>query len=150
MAIRIAAIKSASLSDDKTEVIVATSGKYTGDLELRFACECLDDLIDCLTRARRALQPAAPVGSVPGRSAAPSTAKAGNGNPDEVRFELPKNFTITTDTSGRGLVLFILNHRLEGQVGYAMPPDAAKQVAGGLTNSADALLALSRAATPSK
>jgi hypothetical protein len=48
------------------------------------------------------------------------------------------------------LVLFILNHRLEGQVGYAMPPDAAKQVAGGLTNSADALLALSRAATPSK
>jgi hypothetical protein len=49
---------------------------------------------------------------------------------------------VTADTSGRGLVLLILNHRLENQEGYALSPDAAKQVAGGLTKSADAVLAL--------
>jgi len=43
------------------------------------------------------------------------------------------------------LVLFISNHRLEGQVGYALSPDAAKQVACGLTKSADELLAMNRA-----
>jgi carbohydrate-binding DOMON domain-containing protein len=63
-------------------------------------------------------------------------------NPDEVRFEIPKNFTVTADTSGRGLVLMIINHRLENQNGYAFSPDAAKQVAGGLIKSADAALAL--------
>src|SRR6267154_753246 len=68
--------------------------------------------------------------------------------PDEVRFEIPKNFTVTADTSGRGLVLFILNHRLENQRGYALSPDAAKQVAGGLVKSADASLALKQSATP--
>jgi hypothetical protein len=57
---------------------------------------------------------------------------------------VPKNFTVTADTSGRGLVLFIINHRLESQAGYALAPDAAKQVAGGLTKSADALLGQNR------
>jgi hypothetical protein len=55
---------------------------------------------------------------------------------------------VTADTSGRGLVLLILNHRLENQEGYALSPDAAKHVAGGLTKSADALLALKPPATP--
>ncbi|MEH2568854.1 hypothetical protein [Bradyrhizobium sp. AZCC 2289] len=146
MAIRIAAVKAASLSDDKKEVIVATSGKYTGDLELRFACECLDDLVDALTRARSVQQPAPSADTAPGRSSTLATDGGGSRNPDEVRFELPKNFTITADTSGRGLVLFILNHRLEGQAGYALSPDAAKQVAGGLTKSADALLSSKKVA----
>lgn len=75
MAIRIAAVKTASLSDDKKEVIVATSGKYTGDLELRFAHECLDDLIDSLIRARNVMQPAAPIGSATRQAAAPVTEK---------------------------------------------------------------------------
>jgi hypothetical protein len=67
--------------------------------------------------------------------------KSGVGaNPDKISFKIPKNFTVTADTSGRRLVL--LNHRLENQEGYALSPDAAKQVAGGLTNSADAVLAL--------
>ena len=56
---------------------------------------------------------------------------------------------MTADTSGRGLVLLILNHRLENQEGYALTPDAAKQVAGGLTKSADALLASRVPATSS-
>ena len=71
-------------------------------------------------------------------------------NPDEVRFEIPKNFTVTADTSGRGLVLMIVNHRLENQNGYAFSPDAAKQVAGGLIKSADAALALKSSATEIK
>lgn len=150
MAIRIGGVKSSHLSDDRKEVVVAATGKYTGDLELRFARECLDDLIGALTRAREAAQPTSAAATVP-TVAAPAVPKPngahGNSNPDEVRFEIPKNLTITADTSGRGLVLFILNHRLDRQAGYAFSPDAAKQLAGGLIKSSDALLSLEQAAT---
>ena len=128
------------------EVIVGGTGKYIGDIELRFARECLDNLIDALMRAKSAFEPSA--NSVVARSATGvSTPKRVAGtNPDEVRF--PKNFTVTADRSGRGLVLLILNHRLENQEGYALSPDAAKHVAGGLTKSADAVLALKPPAMP--
>jgi hypothetical protein len=159
MAIRIAEVKSSSLADDKKEVIVGGYGKYIGDVELRFARECLDDLIEALFRAKGALEPSANSASVPSATAVPAPERNGgapaperNGgpsaNPDQIRFEIPKNFTITADTSGRGLVLLILNHRLEKQEGYALSPDAAKQVAGGLTKSADAVLALKPPAPP--
>ena len=150
MAIRINEVKSSSLSDDKREVIVGGSGKYIGDVELRFARECLDGLIDALVRAKSALEPSANPGLVPSVSAAAPPKRIGGAgaNPDEVRFEIPKNFTVTADTSGRGLVLLILNHRLDNQEGYALSPDAARHVAGGLTKSADALLALKPPATP--
>jgi hypothetical protein len=146
MAIRISEVKSSRLSDDKKELIVSSSGKYTGALELRFASECLDDLIDALTLAKNELQPSAGSAAVPRSPIVPSSRSSG-GNPDQVRFEVPKNFTVTADTSGRGLVLFIVNHRLENQAGYALAPDAAKQVAGGLTKSADALLSPKQAVT---
>jgi hypothetical protein len=146
MAIRISEVKSSRLSDDKKELIVFSSGKYTGALELRFASDCLDDLIDALTQAKNELQPSAGSAAVPGSPIVPSSRSSG-GNPDQVRFEVPKNFTVTADTSGRGLVLFIINHRLENQAGYALAPDAAKQVAGGLTKSADALLSPKQAVT---
>jgi hypothetical protein len=151
MAIRIAEVKSSSLSDDKKEVIVGGSGKYIGDVELRFARECLDNLIDALVRAKGALEPSASSASVPGATAAAPVPQRNGGagvNPDQIRFEIPKNFAVTADTSGRGLVLLILNHRLQNQEGYALSPDAAKQVAGGLTRSADAVLALKPPAPP--
>ena len=148
MAIRISEVKSSRLSDDDKEVIVYSTGKYTGDLELRFARECLDQLLQMLSQAKQALEPS--VKSTADQSAranadlvdAPTTHK------DEVRFEIPKNFTVTADTSGRGLVLMIINHRLESQTGYAFSPDAASQVAGGLIKSAEASLALKQSATP--
>jgi hypothetical protein len=162
MAIRISEVRSSRLSDDHKEVIVASMGKYTGDLELRFARECLDQLIQLLGQAREAFEPSTKPAPVPGVSASaasvtvPPVAQpkvdpipAPKTNPDEVRFEIPKNFTVTADTSGRGLVLMIINHRLENQNGYAFSPDAAKQVAGGLIKSADAVLAL-KSATPMK
>ena len=151
MAIRITEVKSSSLSDDQKEILLAITSKYTGDLELRFARGCLDDAIDALNRARDLLQPKASPAVQPSVAAAGVPKESGGqsgGNPDEVRFEMPKNFTITADTSGRGLVLFIFNHRLAGQTGYALSPDAAKQMAGGLTKSADALLARKQSATP--
>jgi hypothetical protein len=154
MAIRVSEVKSSRLSDDKKEVIVAGTGKYTGDLELRFARECLDQLLQLLTQAKAELEPSVksgPVSDVPLPPAAVSNASsdvAPATNPDEVRFEIPKNFTVTADTTGRGLVLFILNHRLENQRGYALSPDAAKQVAGGLVKSAEASLAIKQSATP--
>jgi len=138
MAIRISKVNSSALSADKKELVVSSTGKYTGALELRFEVDCLDDLMSALTQAKGSLQtsaaPAAATAPPPPGNAAVSR------NPDEIRFEVPKNFTVTADTSGRGLVLFIVNHRLENQAGYALTPDAAKQVAGGLTKSADAIL----------
>jgi len=161
MAIRISEVKSSRLSDDGKEIIVDSIGKYTGDLELRIARECLDLLLRMLTQAKDTLEASAESVSVSGESAAapdvvpPPDAPLNKNatvvpktNPDEVRFEIPKNFTVTADTSGRGLVLMIINHRLENQNGYAFSPDAAKQVAGGLIKSADASLALKQSATP--
>lgn len=149
MAIRIAEVKSSRISDDKKEVIVGGSGKYIGDVELRFARECLDDLIEALVREKGALEPSVNPGPASSAAAVPAPKRKSDpdGNPHEIRFEIPKNFTVTADTSGRGLVLLILNHRLENQEGYALSPDAARQVAGGLTKSADALLALKPPAT---
>ena len=152
MAIRISTVKASHLSDDKKEVIVASTGKYTGELELRFASECVNDLLRALVKARGLLHPetagtTAPVaaaGALP-KTNDPQVSK----NPDEVRFEIPRNFTVTADTSGRGLVLLIVNHRLERQAGYALSPDAAKQVGGGLVKSAEALLSLPAAASKS-
>ncbi|MET3843467.1 hypothetical protein [Bradyrhizobium sp. OAE829] len=142
MAIRIGEVKSSSLSDDKKEVIVGGSGKYIGDVELKIARECLDDFIDALVSARGTLEPTLAV-AVPsaGSAVVPKRNARSEGNPNEVRFEIPKTFAVTADTEGRGLVLLILNHRLENQEGYALSPDAARQVAAGLTKSADALLA---------
>jgi hypothetical protein len=150
MAIRIGEVKSSSLSDDRKEVIIGGSGKYIGDVELRFARECLDDLIDALVRAKGALGPSADSALAPSVTAVPTPKRNGGAgaNPNEIRFEIPKNFTVTADTTGRGLVLLILNHRLENQEGFALSPDAAKQVAGGLTKSADAVLALKSPPTP--
>jgi hypothetical protein len=162
MAIRVSEVRSSRLSDDNKEVIVASTGKYTGDLELRFARECLDQLIQLLEQAREALEPstkpapaagvsdpAASLAVVPVEQPNEGPIPAPKTNPDEVRFEVPKNFTVTADTSGRGLVLMIVNHRLENQNGYAFSPAAARQVAGGLIKSADAVPAMkSPAASP--
>lgn len=153
MAIRISEVKSSRLSEDGKEVIVDSTGKYTGDLELRFARECLGQLIQMLTQHGNALEPSVKLPAAPGAVQLPvalpskDPVEAPRTNPDEVRFEIPKNFTVTADTSGRGLVLMIVNHRLENQNGYAFSPDAARQVAGGLIKSADASLALKQSAT---
>ncbi len=148
MAIRIAEVKSARLSDDKREFIVDGSGKFIGDIELKFARECLDPLIDALNFAKSSFGPSATVIPLNVPPAPVPKQNGGADNPDQVRFEIPKNFTITADTSGRGLVLLILNHRMENQSGYALSPDAAKQVAGGLSKSADAVLAQKPSAKP--
>ncbi|MGH6754264.1 MAG: hypothetical protein ACREDP_19075, partial [Bradyrhizobium sp.] len=65
MAIRISEVSSSRLSDDKKEIIVASTGKYTGDLELRFARECVDQLIHLLGQAREAFEPSAKSASGP-------------------------------------------------------------------------------------
>ncbi len=143
MAIRISAVKSAHLSEDKKEVIVATTSKYTGDLELRFASECVENLINAFINARRAMQPASSEGATPvAATTAPSSASGPEANniPHQVSFEMPRNFAITAD-GGRRLVLFIVNHKLDRQAGYAFSADAAKQLAVGLVKSAEALLA---------
>ena len=148
MAIRISEVKSSRLSDDKKEIIIGGGGKYIGDVELRFARECLDNLIDALVRAKGGIEPSVDSGLVRDITAVTTPRRSGGANPDEIRIEVPKNFTVTADTSGRGLVLLILNHRLENQAGYALSPDAAKQVAGGLMKSADAVLSLKPPTTP--
>lgn len=160
MAIRVSEVKSSKLSDDGKEIIVASLGKYTGELELRFARECLDPLLQLLMQARATLdpsverpvaatieRPAAASAPLPVAEAAAAPIDARSSNPEEVRFEIPKNMTVTADSSGRGLVLVIMNHRLASQTGYALAPDAAKQVAGALIKSADALQALKQSAT---
>jgi hypothetical protein len=140
MAIRISEVKSSSLSDDKREVIIGGSG---GDVELRLARECLDDLMDALVRAKGTLEPSANSASVPSATAAPTAERNGDAgaNPDQIRFEIPKNFMVTAEQRpGAGPAHSQSSPREPG--GLALSPDAAKQVAAGLTKSADAVLAL--------
>src|SRR5258708_27979715 len=96
MGIRIGEVKSWSLSDDKKEVIVGGSGKYIGDVELRFARECLDDLIDALLGAKSALGLPASSGSAAKVAATPEPKRNGGAgaDPNQIRFEIPKNFTV--------------------------------------------------------
>jgi hypothetical protein len=149
MPISIAQVKASRLSDDKKEVVIAGKGKYVGELELFVAKECLDDFIQALLRAKTALglpvdPPHASVapGLNGGSHGAPKAApSAPTPNPNEITAELPKNCMVIADPKGRGLVMLVFNHRLDNQRGYALPPDAAKQVAGRLTTSADTVLA---------
>ena len=48
----------------KKEIIIGGYGKHIGDVELRFALECLDDLMEPLVRAKSALGPSANSGLV--------------------------------------------------------------------------------------
>jgi len=107
-----------------------------------------DRAVGKIIRPAGRIGPAAIVAAPPAALPSADPITAPRTNPDEVRFEIPKNFTVTAGTSGRGLVLMIMNHRLERQNGYAFAPDAAKQVADGLIKSADA--ALEQSATSTK
>jgi len=153
MAIRINEVKSAWLSDDQKEVIVDCSGRYTGALELRFSRDCFDQMLQALMPPKGATVapaaealPAAPAASAPAAEALPSAKASALDqealpvNPDEVKVEVPKNAAVTADP-GRGYVILILNHRLPNQAGYALTPDAADNVADGLTKSSTAMRA---------
>lgn len=137
MPITIAQVKSSRLSDDRKEVIFVGKGRYIGELEVSVAIECLDDMISALARAKTELDPNARSPPAP-MSNGPAHNGAADPNPNQVRCEMPKNCTVA-DASG--LVLVILNHRLENQRGYALPPDAAKALGARLMKSADAILA---------
>jgi hypothetical protein len=148
MPISITEVKSSRLSDDKKEVMISGKGKYIGELELLIAHECLDDFIAALVRGKAALGSSAEASLAAVAPATPASALNGGGahaaplaNPDEITAALPKNFMVTADPKGRGLVMMVIDHRLANQRGYALPPDAAKQLAVRLTSSADAVLA---------
>src|SRR2546421_4680852 len=100
MAIRIAEVKSSRLSDDKKEVIVDAGGKYIGSIELRFARECLDPLIDALTRAKSSLEPSAHGGIASSviAASAPKHNGGGRSNPPEGRFLVAKEFYLNAHT----------------------------------------------------
>ena len=83
--------KSSTLSDDKKEVIVGASGKYIGDLEPRFARECLDNLIDALVRAKGALAPSVNAG--PSVAAVPAPKVNGSGDGDRMKLDLKSRRT---------------------------------------------------------
>lgn len=142
MAIRIDEVKSSGFSDDKTEFIIVGGGKYVGEVKLSFGRECLDSLIDALVQAKQDRHHPRTVLAVAANST-PSSDRNEHDVADrgEVRFEIPKKFTVTTDTSGRGLVLVIFNHGLQDQRGYALSTDAAIQVAGGMSKTAEVLVA---------
>ena len=171
MAIRVSEFNSARLSDDGKEVVVDCAGRYTGDLELRFTRDCFDQMLRALIGAagaavakpqpmepsrtetlpspEAAAQPAVPVPSQPPKPLPP----AGNGpqaTADEVKVQVPKNVAVTAGPSGSGLVILIVNHKLENQVGYAVSPDAAGHIAAGLIKSAAAVRSAKPTGQPTK
>jgi hypothetical protein len=168
MAIRVSEFKSARLSDDGKEVVVDCAGRYTGDLELRFTRDCFDQMLRALIGAAGAgvakpqpMEPSATEALPPPDAAQPAVSPqppkplpaAGNGpqtTADEVKVQIPKNIAVTAGPSGSGLVILIVNHKLENQVGYAVSPDAAGNIAAGLTKSAAAVRAAKASGQPTK
>ena len=84
----------------------------------------------------------------PASATAPtSPAASPQGHKGQIRVEIPKKIAVTADPGGRGRVILIINHQLENQIGYALTPDAAGNIADGLTKSA-AAVRLARPAGP--
>ena len=140
MAIRIGEVTSAAFADNHEEIIVACTGRYTGDLELRFARQSIEQLLQALGRMIPTETPPQPIvpAAVSSEPAPPPAAPVPD-NPDQVRVEVPRNVAVTADPGGRGYVILIVNHRLQNQLGYAVTPDAAENIASGLTKSAAAV-----------
>jgi hypothetical protein len=136
----ITGLKSHTRSADGSQVTLIFETKYIGDLELTMSAASFDAAVANLAGATAA----------PKRkdSAAP-TARTDNpkGNVDELAFKLPKTWLVAAELQKRGLVLVVFNHQSEDKVGYALSPEAATEIAAGLTKNAQ-LVANSNALRP--
>jgi len=154
--ISINGIKSCKLSANGTEVHITFISRYSGDFEVSMPLACRDELLAMLTAnsAARPSPPAAPAAAprtvspataVPAPPARPITSPAPApeppAKPGQISVSVPKKWAVTADTTVHDVVLLLFNPNMEKQTGYALGPEAAKEMAVGLVKNADTVLA---------
>jgi len=152
--ISINGIKSCRLSANGTEVHITFISRYSGDFEVSMPLACRDELLALLTSnaAARPSPPSAPA-AAPRTAAAPMPAPAARpiaspapapeppAKPGQISVSVPKKWAVTADTSVHDVVLLLFNPNMEKQTGYALGPEAAKEMAVGLVKNAETVLA---------
>jgi len=138
--ISINGIKSCKVSANGTEVHITFVTRYSGDFEVSMPLACRDELIALLAPggAPRPSQPAAPVAQPQPAPAAP--ANEAPTQPGQISVSVPKKWAVTADTTVHDVVLLLFNPNMEKQSGYALGPEAAKEMAVGLVKNADIVL----------
>jgi hypothetical protein len=155
--ISINGVKSCKLSASGTEVHITFVSRYSGDFEVSMPLACRDELLALLTAngATRPSQPSAPAAAPampPARPIAatapparpiesPAPAPEPPAKPGQISVSVPKKWAVTADTSVHDVVLLLFNPNMDKQTGYALGPEAAKEMAIGLVKNADTVLA---------
>jgi hypothetical protein len=149
--ISINSIKSCKLSANGAEVHITFASRYSGDFEISMPLACRDELIALLApgtapRPVQAAPAAAPPAPAPAAAppkapapAAPSTTEPAK--PGQISVTVPKKWAVTADTTIHDVVLLLFNPNMDKQTGYALGPEAAKEMAVGLVKNADTVLA---------
>jgi hypothetical protein len=146
--ISINSIKSCRISDNGANVHITFVSRYSGDFEVTMPIACRDELLAMLGAGHAApasppppVQPKpAPTAAAAPPRAAPAPAPADD-KPGQISVSVPKKWAVTADTAVHDVVLLLFNPNMEKQSGYALGPDAAKEMAVGLVKNADLVLA---------
>jgi hypothetical protein len=156
---QIKGVKSHTVSNDGATISVVLDAKYVGELALLLSVEGLNDLLSVLAQAKTEIE--ARAGTKAGtkveakatngaslarpdhaatQAVAPKASAAQTEQPNQVTISVPKNWLVSSDTKEHHVVLVVFNHKMDGQAGYALDPNAAKKMAVGLVKNADAVL----------
>ena len=122
LSVRVNAIKAHSVSEDGMEVTVALNAKHVGDLSLLMSAERCEELLSVLSSIKSAIQVRRPKKN------------------EQVSVTVPKNWLVSADVQVHGVVVLVFNHQANGQTGYALDANSAKQLAVGLVKNAEAVL----------
>jgi hypothetical protein len=143
--ISINGIKSCKLSANGAEVHITFATRYSGDFEISMPLACRDELIALLAPGGAPKPaPAAPVAAPAPAAPAPvptAPSKTEPAKPGQISVTVPKKWAVTADTTIHDVVLLLFNPNMDKQTGYALGPEAAKEMAVGLVKNADTVLA---------
>lgn len=153
-------IKDFSLSPDGKEAKFVLVTKYAGDIEVTVPSECLNALpthsprhaeplvpLPSLTeRANGRLAalapmtgiPVVPKSSSPANTASVPNIAAASIPKTSVAVSVPKTWLVAADAQ-KGLVIVVLNHKMDNRLGFALEPKAALEMASALRKQTDAL-----------
>ena len=131
-------IKNLSLSADAKEATFTLATRYAGDLSVTLPAACLRNLkipADAVPAV-----PAVPAGH-PGGVTAASDKKVNGKGTDDLIVSKPKTWMTLADAKTHGVVVIVFDHRAPAQAGFALAPDAAKELAAALVKQANTVVA---------
>jgi hypothetical protein len=142
-------IRDLSFSADGQEAKFVLVTKYAGDIEVIVPTLCLN-----LLRVPSGPPPASQNTTIRANSSAkPSTASTHNvlerSTPGNIAVSVPKTWLVAADAQ-KDLVVVILNHQTDTQLGFALQAKSAEEVAVALRKQASTLAARKKEAAEAK